>query len=204
MGSTSLVFAAAVLLAAAAPEYGRISGLMSVSASERREAARELLAAGQPALVPGLVDAVFFTPKPLRAEILQVLKGLSGEDAGSDYYDWVELVGRREDLAAGPGYLEWKLSLLSRIDPAYRRLLYPGVPSRVRLEEVVWGGVRLDGIPSLDGPPRVAAGQAGLDDGERVFGVSLGGEHAAYPHRYLSWHEMVNDTLGGEPFVLSY
>jgi hypothetical protein len=51
----------------------------------------------------------------------------------------------------------------------------------------------------------VPADKAGyLEDGERVFGVSLAGEQRAYPLRILGWHEMVNDVVGGEPVTLSY
>jgi hypothetical protein len=39
---------------------------------------------------------------------------------------------------------------------------------------------------------------------ELVFGVSAGGEHRAYPRRILSWHEMANDVVGGEPVTLSF
>ena len=185
-------------------DHDRIVGLMSDRQEIREKSARDLTSARDPSLVPGLVDALFFTPKEARGELLSVLRTLTGEDAGSRYHDWVALVGRRKDLAPGKGYLEWKLSLLSRIDTAYRKVLYADAPARIRLEEIVWGGVRLDGIPSLDDPPKVAAAEAGLTDEERVFGVSVGREHRAYPLRYLSWHEMANDVLGGEPITLSY
>ena len=39
---------------------------------------------------------------------------------------------------------------------------------------------------------------------ERVFGVSINGEHRAYPLRIVNPHEMVNDSLGREPFVLMW
>ena len=185
-------------------DYDRIAALMSDQREIREQGARELTSARDLALVPGLVDALFFTPKESRGELLSVLRALAGEDAGSRYHDWVALVGRRKDISPGKGYLEWKLALLARIDTKYKSVLYPGVPARVRLEEIVWGGVRLDGIPSLDDPPRVAAAEAGLSDEEKVFGVSLGNEQRAYPLRYLSWHEMANDVLGGEPITLSY
>ncbi len=114
------------------------------------------------------------------------------------------MVGARE-IAPPPGYLAWKRELLARIDPRYKAVLYDGAPAHVRLEEVVWGGVRLDGIPSLDEPEQVpAAAAAYLADGERVFGVALGGEARAYPLRVLSWHEMLNDVVGGRPVTLSY
>ncbi|HEX4959241.1 MAG TPA: DUF3179 domain-containing protein [Thermoanaerobaculia bacterium] len=185
--------------------YALLERLTSPLGEERREAARQLAAAGDAALVPGIVDAYFFLPKNQRAEALSVLVALSGERPGERYHDWVDLVGRRPDLAARPGYLAWKGALLARIDPRYPALLPEGAPLRIRAEEVVWGGVPVEGIPALDQPAHVPAAQADwLTPGERVFGVSLGGETRAYPLRILDWHEMVNDTVGGEPVTLSY
>ncbi|HYU31606.1 MAG TPA: DUF3179 domain-containing (seleno)protein [Thermoanaerobaculia bacterium] len=34
--------------------------------------------------------------------------------------------------------------------------------------------------------------------------MTAGGAHHAWPARYLGWHEMVNDTIGGEPVSLAY
>lgn len=204
--------AAATLVAALAPPwagaqegYDLVEQLMAGPTKQRRAAAHAIVAAGDVALVPGIVDALFFTAIPLRGPMVRVLRELTGESLGTDYYAWVELVGRRDEITPREGYLEWKVALLSRIDPDYRKILYPGAPSRIRLEEVVWGGARLGEIPALDDPPRVGAAEAGfLSDGELVFGVGVGGAHHAYPHRYLSWHEMVNDVVGGEPITLSY
>ena len=185
--------------------YALVRQLTSIQAGERREAARKLLEAPDPTLIPLLVDLLFFTPKLNREEIIQVLKGLSGEDAGDGYYDWVEYVGRRTDLPSRPDYMELKVGLFSRIDPTFQKIFYPGAPARIRLEEIVSGGVKLDGIPPLEDPPQVPASEARfLRNDEQVFGVSFGGRHHAYPHRYLSWHEMVNDVVGGEPITLSY
>lgn len=205
--TAALAILALTLLAEAATgdRYALVRQLTSTQPAERSEAARKLLKAPDPSLVPALVDTLFFTPKLARTEILEVLKKLTGEDAGTGYHDWVELVGRRTDLAPGPGYMEYKLSLLSRIDPRYQKVFFPGAPARIRLEEIVWGGAKLDGIPALEDPPHIPASEArSLSDDEKVFGVSAGGEHRAYPLRYLSWHEMVNDVLGSEPVTVSF
>lgn len=209
-----VTFLVAVALSGAAPAggqenppvgYSAIVGLMSESGPERKQTARLLKATRDPSLVPGLVDALFFTPKRARGEIVDVLRSLSGENLGESYYDWVELVGRRQDLRPSRGYVAWKVRLLSRIDPTYSRVLATDVASRIRIEEIVWGGVRLDGIPSLEDPPRVRVDEAGsLSEKELVFGVSLGGAHHAYPLRFVSWHEMVNDTVGGQPLTVSF
>lgn len=195
------------LAAALPPEQGHalIRVLMSGEPGEKTAAARKLTAARDLSLVPPLVDALFFTPSAQRGPLLDVLRDLTGENPGPRYYDWVELVGRRSDLRAGPGYLEWKGALLSRIDPKYQKIFSGGTPARIAVEEIVWGGVPVDGIPPLEDPPRVSAAEAGFLAGdEKVFGVRAGGASHAWPARYLSWHEMVNDTVGGEPVSLGF
>jgi hypothetical protein len=186
--------------------YDLIREAVSGNPAARREAAAHKIAAsGERSLVPGLVDALFFVHEEERGPLLAALRKLTGEDPGSRYHDWVEVVGRSENLAPAPGYLAWKGELFAKIDPRYRDLFAAGTPARIRPEEILWGGVKLEGIPSLDDPPHVSAASAhGLDEREQVFGVSLGGERRAYPLRYLSWHEMLNDILGRQPIVVSY
>jgi Protein of unknown function (DUF3179) len=185
-------------------DYKTIEGLMSQDEKVRQSTAEKIIRSRNLSLVPGMVDALFYTPKNSRKELVEVLQKFTGESVGEGYYEWVELIGRRTDLKPGPEYLEWKVSLLSRIDPAYKKILYPNVPSDIRFEEIVWGGVKLDGIPSLDNPPKISAAEATLSEDEKVFGLSIGSESRAYPLRYLSWHEMANDILGGQPIMLSY
>ena len=56
-----------------------------------------------------------------------------------------------------------------------------------------------DGIPSIDNPRFVGPGEADqqMQSFERVLGVSINGDHRAYPLNMLSRHEIVNDTVGG-------
>lgn len=190
----------------AAPEgYDLLLRLLSPVAGERRQVALRLIELKDRSLAPGLVDLLFFQPAAQRGETLSVLAALTGERAGERYHDWVELIGRREELAPKAGYLAFKAGLLARIDERYPKILYDGAPTRIRVEEIVWGGVRVEGIPALDQPAHLAAAEADyLDDAEKVFGVSVAGRQRAYPLRILDWHEMVNDVLGGEPITLSY
>ncbi|MBI1367895.1 MAG: DUF3179 domain-containing protein [Planctomycetes bacterium] len=39
---------------------------------------------------------------------------------------------------------------------------------------------------------------------DEVIGVTINGESRAYPIRYLRWHEIVNDTIGGAPVAVTY
>jgi hypothetical protein len=76
----------------------------------------------------------------------------------------------------------------------------------VDLSEVRSGGVPRDGIPALDAPRMIPVSQeAALDAAEAVLTVALEGTAArAYPLRYLTWHEIVNDTVAGLPIAVTY
>jgi hypothetical protein len=185
--------------------YDLIRQAMADEAKVRSSAAKELDQQRDLSLVPAMVDALFHIPKNNRKELIKLLQKWTGENAGENYYDWVEVIGRRSDIKPRPDYIDWKVSLLSKIDPNYKKILYPGVPMKIRPEEIVWGGVRLGGIPALIKPPVISSRQATyLTDDEKVFGISIGGESRAYPLRILSWHEMTNDVIGGQPITLSY
>ena len=71
--------------------------------------------------------------------------------------------------------------------------------------QVVDGGPGRDGIPSIDNQLFLPASQAlgGLPQ-NLVVGYKSGSEVKAVPHDILDWHEIVNDTLQGEPVVLNY
>ena len=43
-----------------------------------------------------------------------------------------------------------------------------------------------------------------LDDLEPVIALEYNGEARAYPLQILTWHEIVNDNVGGEPLVVTY
>lgn len=184
--------------------YALVRGMLSRVAEERQAAAEALIEAGDPTLVPALVDAIFFIPKAERDDVQRVLASLTGANL-SGYYDWVEWVGAHPELEPKSGYANFKVAALAEIDPRYREVFYSGATVRIRLPEIISGGVPVAGIPALDNPPAVAASEATyLEPDETVFGVVVGGEARAYPVRFLSWHEMANDVLGGEPITLSF
>jgi len=76
-------------------------------------------------------------------------------------------------------------------------------PSSVPVREILAGGPLRDGIPALDHPSHAGTDYDWEDD-ERVVGVEWNGEARAYPLAILVWHELVNDTLGGRPILVSY
>ena len=77
--------------------------------------------------------------------------------------------------------------------------------TRIRLDEVRWGGVHQDGIPPLRQPKMLTAAEAQyLEDNNIVFGIEINGDVRAYPKRILAWHEMFVDEIGGTKFAGVY
>ena len=67
------------------------------------------------------------------------------------------------------------------------------------------GGPPKDGIPSIDAPQFVPVSEASdLADVEPVIGLEIDGDARAYPLRVLTWHEIVNDVVGGVPVIVTY
>lgn len=136
--------------------------------------------------------------------VIRSLEGLSGQRLGADWPAWVEWYGSTT-LTTPPGFTGWKGRLLARADLRFKEFLADNQPTRLRVEEIQWGGVKVDGIPALTNPVMIPAGSAAyLELHEPVFGIAINGDARAYPLRILDWHEMVNDVVGGTPISLSY
>ena len=72
-------------------------------------------------------------------------------------------------------------------------------------DEIVTDGPRRDQIPPIHNPKFVEASTAeGIGLKEPVLSIGINGDFRAYPLRILLWHEIVNDTVGGVPILVSY
>ena len=170
---------------------------------------------GDASYVPVLVEFLRFPwllDSGAEAAVFAALASLIGQEYADlapeqrEWDWWVEWVGRHPEVQPPEGFAAWKGGLFALlVDPEMGAFLYDGVKTNIRLEEIVWGGVAKDGIPDLTNPPNIAAKEATyLKPSDRVFGVSFGGAHRAYPLRILNPHEMANDVVGGVPFALAY
>ncbi|MDX8349678.1 DUF3179 domain-containing protein [Cognatiyoonia sp. IB215446] len=72
--------------------------------------------------------------------------------------------------------------------------------------EILSGGPPKDGIPALDNPSfKPVAEEASLSDREPVITVEIDDAvPRAYPIRYLTWHEIVNDEVGEIPVAVTF
>lgn len=78
--------------------------------------------------------------------------------------------------------------------------------AKIPLSKLRSGGPPKDGIPSIDNPKFVSATEADkfLKSDDPVLGLSYKGLTRAYPHRIINWHEIVNDTVAGDPILITY
>lgn len=97
---------------------------------------------------------------------------------------------------------------LARVSPEMMQLQWSTDFSKrsIDLDEIQSGGPPKDGIPAIDQPRFVGPTEAAawLDPREPVIAVEVAGQARAYPLQILMWHEIVNDTLGGQPIAVTF
>lgn len=173
---------------------------------ERVRALDMLVKRGNRDIVPTLVMFMRIGGdfKPM-ADALSTLTGARIE-TWRDAMLWQEA---HPEVVPHESYRALKLRFFTSIDPTFEQFFDPQYTARdqmkIRLEEITWGGVLVDGIPSLDNPKLIPAAKADyLLPGDLVFGVEINGDVRAYPLRIMGWHEMFNETIGGVPVALAY
>ena len=93
---------------------------------------------------------------------------------------------------------ETTLNLMPRGEAIARPTEAPVAQARVR-------SPRRGGFVPLDDPAFLTAVETDyFGDEELVLGVEFAGEVRAYPVRMLRYHHIVNDTVGGEPLLVTY
>ncbi len=201
------------------PGLGAFFDAVAPEASTRRAAFAELKAGWRNSYAAMLIELATFVRRPesaidgapntastIREELLGFLARQTGQRPELDLRRWYRWIWSLP-YEPHPGYAEFKGALYSNIDPRMRDFFPSGrpLPTRIRLDQVQWGGVPVNGIPPLVNPAMLPAPEAGyLKDSNVVFGVVKNGDARAYPKRILAWHELARDTVGGESLAIVY
>ncbi|MFO7536928.1 MAG: DUF3179 domain-containing protein, partial [Chloroflexota bacterium] len=76
----------------------------------------------------------------------------------------------------------------------------------VSTDDLMSGGPPRDGIPPIDIPKFITPDEAAewLADNEPVVVYEHAGDARAYPLQILTWHEIVNDEVGGLPVSITF
>ena len=157
-------------------------------------------------LIPFILDGLTFIPRqdPRHAVLWKLLRKKAGDSMPRDGRVWQKWLWKQE-FTMHPDFPEFRAALYSSVDPRFRWWFFHGMPHTIRVDEIIWGGVKVDGIPPLENAQFIPAAEADyLGKKNIVFGVYVNGEARAYPKRILAWHEMANDTIGGVDVTLVY
>lgn len=152
---------------------------------------------------PLLIDQVRLLKPGRSTPIARFLQRQTGQRFGDDFDRWRDWMWSLP-YDPHPNYAAFKAALYANVD---RRMVafFRSTEADIRLDEVDWGGVRVNGIPPLNYPRTISASEASyLKDSNVVFGVVINGEARAYPKRILAWHEMVLDRIGGVELTVVY
>lgn len=150
--------------------------------------------------LPMLIDVLLYLSRDPanNLAIIRLMEEKTGQRHGGDMNAWLEWMWNQEQQIL-PFQGEWMARVHKGTDRKFARYFEGRTQqSLIRLDEVRWGGVVQDGIPPLRQPEMIGAEAADyLNNDDIVFGISINGDHRAYPKRILAWHEMFVDEVGG-------
>ena len=164
-----------------------------------------LLGSDSPAVDKYVIDLAAF-PNPYRRQVMFYLRERYDSEELLTIFDYPDIFDFDPSETAGLPYLRFKQALFAGQFTDMAEMMDPDAPLTIDPREVMWGGVRVDGIPPLESPAQLFPEQAAdwLNDSDEVIGIEINGDARAYPIRIIAWHEMVNDTIGGVPVSLAY
>ena len=152
------------------------------------------------------LEALYFSKKyDLSYKLVELLQNKTGKEYGIDFNKWYKFLWNKPQKLARY-YHQFKAHTHGLIDKRFIEYFKDRQNiSKIRLDEVRWGGVKQDGIPPLRNPEMITVNEADyLEDNNVVFGIEINGDFRAYPKRILAWHEMFTDTVGNIPVAGVY
>jgi hypothetical protein len=203
-------------IAAGQPGEPSVDAFLDAGAFNKRDAESaqaEIAAAwrdGYAGMLVDLLDIIVRTrdanPRTFMppGKLAEFLERQTGQTFGAELDRWREWVWSRP-YTSYAGYNEFKGRLYAKLDPRFVVFFRSELPPKIRLDEIQWGGVSINGIPPLDHPKHIAGIDATyLEDDNIVFGLTLDGESRAYPKRLLAWHELALDRVGERELAIVY
>ncbi len=106
--------------------------------------------------------------------------------------------------------LSLSLNSAAQADPDFWKYEWPNTDFTTNTVEnwveILSGGPPKDGIPAIDDPSFIkVSDESGINGREPVIAVEIDGQTPrAYPIRYLTWHEIVNDQIGDVPVAVTF
>ncbi|MFK7935808.1 MAG: DUF3179 domain-containing protein, partial [Saprospiraceae bacterium] len=155
--------------------------------------------------VAPLLDILYLSKEKWHEENIQSLLKKYAPQTKGEYFTGLQWLWENEPNY-GDYYANFKADLYTLLDaPFYLYFAERGASAKIRLDEIVWGGVGQDGIPPLRSPEMVTAQEVSyLAPSDVVFGLVVNGKAYAYPKRILAWHEFFTDEIEGQSIAGVY
>ena len=189
----------------AEPDLGLFFGLLNPNVNEAEAAQKSLETGWRDSYAILILEMLrLVVREPARTRLFDTITQRTRQKFGLNFKAWTRWAWSLE-YAPHSRYADFKGMLYANIDGRMKEFFPPGVKSLIRLDEVEWGGVPVNGIPPLVQPRMMAALDAAyLKPSHVVFGIEQDGEAKAYPKRILAWHEMAVDRVGGVDLTIVY
>ena len=111
----------------------------------------------QDSFLPFALDTLYVLRDPkLAAQLVDIVEKNTGQNFGADTFAWWQWVWSQPEKLH-PEYGDFKSRLYGLIDFPFKQYLISSHSREIRLDEVVCGGVKQDGIPPLRHPKMINA-----------------------------------------------
>ena len=111
-----------------------------------------LLGSDSPAVDQYVIDLAAF-PNPYRGQVMEYLRERYGTGELLTIFDYPEIFEFDPADANTPTYLRFKQALIGGQFPSMAEMMDPSAALTIDAREVMWGGVRVDGIPRSNRQP---------------------------------------------------
>ena len=171
--------------------------LFSVNSNKQLEILNKISSNWSDEFYAPLLDLVRLTTDDF---LLNSVKILLEEKSGGEvrnYYDGLRWIWTK-NFDESDFYPELKAELYQYLDRKFKNYFKGrSDQAKINFDEILWGGVKQDGIPPLRYPKMLESDDARyLQDDDFVFGIYINGIARAYPKRILAWHEFFVDSFG--------
>ena len=127
---------------------------------DKRESLEYIRKNWDPSFTIMMLEVIYLTRGPSFAgEYLELMEEKTGKKFGYNIDAWYEWIWNQESIDHNR-YADFKSQLYSLIDPKFGAYFNSNYTSKIRLDEVRWGGVVQDGIPPLRSPKMISAPEA--------------------------------------------
>ncbi len=170
-----------------------------------QKALQRIEAAWEPGFAMMLVEVMTLArDRIVLVHLVETLEKQTGKKFGFHIQRWRKWIWNQPENSYAY-YARFKSKLYRSLDKKFEKYFAENPARSIRLDEVVWGGVKQDGIPPLRNPKMIHADKADyLGDDNVVFAIEINGDARAYPKRILAWHEMFVDEVGGQSIAGVY